>query len=292
MSRSDSLLRQALFAALVLVVLSLPFISIAPSTPSGKGTGTRGPRASDEWNGTEADSEADDESLDPRLGIIQGRVVIHGKPPVLSPPIIVPASHPDVAKCVATVHDDRLIVSKDQGVKNSVVYVADLDAKKGGIPGRDYTLKGAPPPPATGKVTIECKGCMFSPRVTAVSLGTGIQLANADPFIHNTRGVLAAAGIAGSNALPGKGRIRPKYTRKTGWGLLQCDYHRWMQAHVHVFDHLCFDVTEADGTFRIVNVPPGQYQLRVWHEVLQNTELRVNVVAGGTTEVEVRIAAH
>src|SRR5690606_2719208 len=48
---------------------------------------------------------------------------------------------------------------------------------------------------------------------------------------------------------------------------LVCDVgHTWEHAWVHVFEHPYFAVSDAEGRFRISDVPPGRYQLRGWHE--------------------------
>ena len=43
-------------------------------------------------------------------------------------------------------------------------------------------------------------------------------------------------------------------------------------------------VSGADGRFTIDNVPPGTYELRVWHEALKGAPQKVTVGAG-TAEV-------
>ena len=47
-------------------------------------------------------------------------------------------------------------------------------------------------------------------------------------------------------------------------------------------------VSAADGSFTLADVPPGTYQLRVWHEALKATTQAVTVTAGRTSEVRLR----
>ena len=44
-------------------------------------------------------------------------------------------------------------------------------------------------------------------------------------------------------------------------------------------------VSAETGSFRIEGVPPGTYELRVWHEKLQSTTHTISVTAGGVMEV-------
>ena len=46
-------------------------------------------------------------------------------------------------------------------------------------------------------------------------------------------------------------------------------------------------VSAADGSFRIEDVPPGTYELRIWHEQLGVASHAVTVATDGVTEVRV-----
>ena len=45
-----------------------------------------------------------------------------------------------------------------------------------------------------------------------------------------------------------------------------CDIHSHMNAFVLVFSHPFFALTDADGRYRIDNVPPGTYSVIAWNE--------------------------
>jgi hypothetical protein len=64
----------------------------------------------------------------------------------------------------------------------------------------------------------------------------------------------------------------------------RCDAgHTWMSAYVVVTDQPFSAVTDADGNFTIENVPPGDYELEVWHEWLGSRREPVTVTAGEET---------
>jgi hypothetical protein len=44
-------------------------------------------------------------------------------------------------------------------------------------------------------------------------------------------------------------------------------------------------ISGADGRFTIDNVPPGTYELRVWHEALKGAPQKVTVSAGKPADV-------
>jgi hypothetical protein len=66
---------------------------------------------------------------------------------------------------------------------------------------------------------------------------------------------------------------------------VRCDVHGWMIAFIGVQDHPYFAVTEEDGTFRIENLPPGDYVIEAWHERYGTQEMNVTVGPDETTEV-------
>ena len=39
-----------------------------------------------------------------------------------------------------------------------------------------------------------------------------------------------------------------------------------MNAEMMVVSHPYYAVTDEDGSFRLTNVPPGEYQIEAWHE--------------------------
>ena len=48
----------------------------------------------------------------------------------------------------------------------------------------------------------------------------------------------------------------------------QCDAHGWMHAWWISQDHPYYAVTDAKGAFKLADVPPGDYEVELWHEKL------------------------
>ena len=67
---------------------------------------------------------------------------------------------------------------------------------------------------------------------------------------------------------------------------MKCDVHEWMHAWIYVSSHPYAAVTKEDGTFEITDVPPGEYNARVWHESLGETTAKVKVDPGGTATLD------
>src|SRR5690606_6124903 len=65
-----------------------------------------------------------------------------------------------------------------------------------------------------------------------------------------------------------------------------CDIHSHMSAYILVFSHPFFAVADAEGRYRIDNVPPGTYSVVAWHQGATTVPQSVTVPDGGTTEVD------
>jgi hypothetical protein len=72
-----------------------------------------------------------------------------------------------------------------------------------------------------------------------------------------------------------------------------CDIHSWMNAYWVVTDHPYAAVSDADGKFKIENLPAGEHTFRVWHERqgYLNREYKVTVKAGANKLDPVKVPA-
>jgi hypothetical protein len=52
-----------------------------------------------------------------------------------------------------------------------------------------------------------------------------------------------------------------------------------MRGFIVVTDEIAA-VSDADGKFTLTDVPPGTYELRIWHESLKGAAQKVTVTAG------------
>jgi hypothetical protein len=73
---------------------------------------------------------------------------------------------------------------------------------------------------------------------------------------------------------------------------LSCDIHPWMAAWIYVFDHDQFAVSNADGRFRIENVPAGRSRIAVRQPSGRLArDLVTDIRPGETTHVDVRFTS-
>ncbi len=120
----------------------------------------------------------------------------------------------------------------------------------------------APTPPAKHAAMVQ-KGKSFKPHLLPVVAGTTVDFPNFDPIFHNAfssfNGQIFDVGLYP----PGSSRS-VRFTR-TGVVRVFCNIHPAMSAIILVLNTPYFTATARDGSFSI-DVPPGSYELNVFHE--------------------------
>jgi len=104
----------------------------------------------------------------------------------------------------------------------------------------------------------------FIPHVLAITVGTAVAFPNADPIFHN-----AFSNYNGRTF--NVGLYKPGSSRTVGFGRsgivrVFCNIHSSMSAVIVVLNTPYFSTTQRNGEFKIPDVPPGDYSLKVFHE--------------------------
>ena len=145
--------------------------------------------------------------------------------------------------------------------------------------------KGGKPPEGDPGVVLDNHGCRFAPHVLVAEVGQSIEIHNSDPILHNAHAWVGKETLFNVNLAPDE-MIRRPLTRP-GMIYFTCDMrHTWMSAYVAVADHPFQSVTDAYGEYQIDELPPGTYNLRVWHEELGMREHPVTIEPGGVATVD------
>jgi len=130
------------------------------------------------------------------------------------------------------------------------------------------------------------KNKRFLPHVLAISAGSAVDFPNLDPIFHNA--FSNYSGQLFDVGLYPPGTSRTVVFKRPGIVRVFCNIHPTMSAVIAVVDSPWFAVSRADGGFRIPGVPPGDYQLRVFHERTQDEALSAlshRVTVGGGAPV-------
>lgn len=196
-------------------------------------------------------------------GGISGVVKLTGDPPAPTP-----WGGTAAAQC-KTIHAATIqLVKVDQGkVEDVFVWV------KGGLPTGTYAVP-------TNAITLDQKGCEFTPRVFGIRLGQPLEATNSDAFMHNVSSPDFNAPF------PVAGAKRTLNLETEGMPVtIKCDVHGWMRAYAFVMKNPFYATTKNDGAFAIKGLIDGDYDVAAWHETLGTVEQKVKVTGGATASV-------
>lgn len=196
----------------------------------------------------------------------------------LAPAAPTPAGR-DSAVCGTSIPDSS-VVQSGAGLGNVVVWL------EGARRGKPMSLER--------RIELESDRCQLVPRVQAALTGGAVNVIGHDPFRQHLRFLAGGEKAPRATVLLGKDeQVIPSELplRSPGLVIVRDADHAWPRAFVAVFDHPYFAVTKADGSFTLDQVPAGAYTLVAWHERTGRSEQQVQVGAGATVKVEVKLGA-
>ncbi len=239
-------------------------------------------------------------------GTIKGQVTITGEKPRAMAFNLV--TIPDAVYCgrISTgtgwrIVEDFIIGNRGE-LKDAVVMLTNIEK------GKTFKLPD---------VRIDALDCDFLPFVNVLRDKDEITVVNMDPVEHDIQGYETArvrgarvlfnrplpmnpfhkvVGLLGKNAhthLPGEPMVEQIHLRKErNIFVMQCGFHPYMFSWGVVLDNPYYFITKEDGLFEIGDIPPGEYQLKVWHPGMKSfLEQRVVVESGKNLTVNFQYQA-
>ena len=111
-------------------------------------------------------------------------------------------------------------------------------------------------------------------------VGQTLEIKNDDATLHNVH-AMPVVNSQFNVGQPVQGMVSPQHLDKPEMTpfKIKCDVHGWMKSYMAVMPHPFYSVSQANGTFTISNLPPGQYTVVAWHEKYGQQEQQVTVGA-------------
>jgi plastocyanin len=131
-------------------------------------------------------------------------------------------------------------------------------------------LNGPMPSLPASRVTMLQKGKTFTPHILPVTVGTTVDFPNADPIFHNA--FSSYSGEIFDIGLYPPGTTRSVHITRSGVVRVFCNIHPTMSAVILALTTPYFVRTAKNGSFEMT-LPPGEYELRVFHERATEMEL-------------------
>ena len=163
-------------------------------------------------------------------------------------------------------------VNGDGTLADVIVFV------KSGLP------RGMTYPDSTETITIDQKGCQYSPRIFTMMAGQPLKIRNDDATLHNIH-AWAERNEPFNFGQPVAGLEQIKTFERPEMPVpIKCDVHSWMQAYAGVFDHPFHGVTRNAGTVEM-KLMPGKYEIEAWHPKFAPITQTVEVADNGKADV-------
>ena len=160
---------------------------------------------------------------------------------------------------------EDLVVGPNGGIENAVVSITNI-------------AKGKPMDAASP--VLDQKGCQCIPHVLLFPAGSTVKINNDDGILHNIH-TYSTKNAPFNMAQPKFKKTievkidQPEVIKAT------CDAHGWMSGWFISEDNPYYAKTDASGAYKLTDVPPGDYELKVWQEKLGEKTQKVTVPAGG-----------
>ncbi len=202
-------------------------------------------------------------------GTISGKVTYTGKPAKARP--IDMSQEPACAKIHTTpVTTETVVTGPNNALANVVVYISAGAPDEGQVPAQ--------------AVTFEQKGCQYVPHVLVMHTGQELKIVNSDQTSHNVHPIAKINREWNKSQPPGAPPISEQYDREE-FIAVKCNVHPWMRGYFAVLKTSHYDVTKADGAFKLPDLPPGKYTITAWHEDYGTQTADVTISGNETKEV-------
>jgi hypothetical protein len=165
-------------------------------------------------------------------------------------------------------HLETVLAGQNGGLENVVLYISE------GLSG------GALTEVPTEVPVFNQKNCMYMPHVLAMDVNQKFKVVTSDQTAHNIHPLPNPMINVGWNQSQPPGAPAVEKSWKAAEVIpVQCNIHPWMHGWFVVVKGP-YATTDANGSYTINNVPPGNYTVTAWQETYGTQMQKVTVAAG------------
>ena len=116
------------------------------------------------------------------------------------------------------------------------------------------------------KLTLDNQKCRFVPKAVFARSGQTLVLKNSDAVGHNCH--ITTFQQEHNINIPANKEVELQLKDDADKipGEVRCDIHKWMDSVIFIRDNPYVAITDAEGKFKIENLPPGDWQFQFWHK--------------------------
>jgi hypothetical protein len=166
-------------------------------------------------------------------------------------------------------HLETVVAAADGGLQNVVLSISD------GLPA------GALAEIPSTEPVFDQKNCMYTPHVLAMDVNQKFKVQSSDQTAHNIHPLPnpMTGNIPWNQSQPPGAPPIEKSWKSAEVIPVQCNIHPWMHGWFVVVKGP-YATTDANGSYTISNVPPGNYTVTAWQEDLGTQTAKVTVAGG------------
>ena len=212
-------------------------------------------------------------------GTIQGKARLKG--PMPPPRWYHLVLFPNIDMCAEVDTDENMNralddfkISEDGGLKDVVITLENVEAGK---------------PWSKEPIMIDSESCKFTPDVNVIRQGEMFKVNNIDAVMHNSQVYQKERGkIILNIPIPAEEVSEGKVTFQKDYRIMQmiCGMHEFMQTWGFRVENPYYFQTQIDGTYKIDNVPPGEYKVTAWHYLMKMRSKKVTVTENGVIDLD------
>lgn len=136
--------------------------------------------------------------------------------------------------------------------------------------------------------------CSFQPYVQIIRSSAYVDIHNFDSIMHNIHAYEVFQNTRRSMfnfAQPQQGQVDriDLNFRRGNVLMIDCNAHNWMAAFAYTSSSPYLTVTSLDGRFEISGIPPGSYELAVWHPMLGERTAQLDVAPGADMQFDLNL---
>lgn len=212
-------------------------------------------------------------------GTLQGTTYLKGGIP--QPRVYHLVLFPNIDMCAEVDTDESMnrilndfIVAKNGGLKDVLITLDHVEA------GKPFNKE---------PIMIRSENCKFFPDVNAVRQGESFKVDNIDAVMHNSQVYQKERGkILLNIPIPAEEVSEGEVHFQKDYKIFQmiCGMHEFMQTWGYRIQNPYYYKTTDDGTFKIDNIPPGDYVATAWHYLMKTQSKKIHVSENSVVDLD------
>ena len=132
-------------------------------------------------------------------------------------------------------------------------------------------------------VVLEFRDCQYTPRTLTLRAGQNLLIRNTDNTAHNAHAWPTINKPFNVSLMP-HSELAQVFALEESPFPIRDDIHNWESAYIGVFSHPYYAVAKLKQAYRF-SLPPGKYEIGVWHEQFRSPTQQIEARAGEISEL-------